>query len=74
MEGSPRPLPGHPRDDAIEAASRELVEFYNAWRSRHQLTACEFLYIWGVLQHRTVNAMCLAEREHVTNAKGKTGG
>lgn len=75
MDGNLRPVPGHPRDDVVEAASRELVEFYNGWRARHGLTACEFLYIWGVIQHRTVNALCLAEREQIakTPNRGNSG-
>lgn len=63
--GEIRPAPGHPRDDVIEAAMREMIPFVNDWRERHTLTTIEFLYVLGVMEHRTVNALCLAEREHI---------
>ena len=72
MDGQLRPVPGHPRDDAIEAAVKEIVVVINEWRERHQMTAIEFLYILGVMQHRTVNALALGEREFVTKQGKKT--
>jgi hypothetical protein len=59
------PPPPHPRDAAIRAAVDELLPFVADWKGRHGLSPYEFLFILHTLSSKTVQALCLAEREQV---------
>lgn len=69
MTGDIRPAPGHPRDDAVEAASREMIEFYNGWYARHQLTTFECMFVLSTMMGRISTALCLAQREGIVPQK-----
>ncbi len=63
-----QPAP-HPRDVACEAAAADLVAFLRGWVTQHRLTACEYLYVLGVCQHRQVQKMCVHERTVTTSGE-----
>lgn len=54
--------PIHPRDQAIEAAVKELLPFLQELAAKHSLTEAEFLFILTTVKGRTLQGMCLRER------------
>lgn len=72
-QAQPQAQPTHPRDAAIERAVQEMFPWVAEWRERHGLTAIETMYVMNVWINRICGALCLAEREGITQ-QPKAGG
>ncbi len=59
-------MDGHPRDDVMDAAARELLPWLKDWKLKYELQSSEFLSILLTYAARHLAAIVVAEREGIT--------